>query len=216
MEQPAMGTSMTTTAWEEIYGKGELLERDPHPEIAKVAELFEKSGIKRILDLGSGGGRHTVYLAERGFDVYGLDSAPTGLAYTVVVLGKRGLSGHLTLHDMITLPYDNNYFDAVISIQVIHHNKIEGIRKTIAEITRVLRSEGFIWITMPVSKNEPSSRQEEVEPGTFLPLDGREKGLPHHYFRLDEIAPLFPSFQILDLHVDPTNHFSLLGRRTFG
>ena len=202
-----------TIVWEEIYRRGELLKRDPHPEISKIAELFEKEKIKRTLDLGSGGGRHTVYLAGKGFDVYGLDLSPSGLVYTISVLSKRGLTAHLTLHDMSTLPFDDDYFDAVISVQVIHHNKLEGIKKTIRKITRVLRLEGLIWITMPVSKNEPSKKQKEIEPGTFIPLDGREMGLPHHYFKMEEISSLFLGFSIIDLHVDTTNHFSLIAKK---
>jgi len=203
-------------AWEQIYREGELLRRDPHPEMDMIVELFERNGTRRVLDLGSGGGRHIVYLAAKGFDVYGLDSSPTGLAYTAMTLGERSLSAHLTLHDMETLPYDNEYFDAVISVQVIHHNKLEGIRRTVSEIKRVLRSEGLIWVTVPISKNEPSTRQVEIEPGTFLPLDGREKGLPHHYFKRDELSLLFPGFLIIDLHEDSTNHFSLIARKTQG
>ena len=198
--------------WEEAYKKGELLKRDPHPEIGKIADIFEKERVKRILDLGCGGGRHLVYLSRRGFDMYGLDSAPTGLAYTLGVLAKEGLTANLALHDMSILPYDDDYFDAVISIQVIHHSKLEGIKKTIEEIRRVLKHKGLVWVTMPVSKNEPSTKQEEIEPGTFLPLNGREKGLPHHYFRMEEIPVLFSDFSIIDLHVDSTNHFSLLAR----
>lgn len=201
------------SAWEKIYKKGELLKRDSHPEIGKIADIFEKEKIKRILDLGSGGGRHLVYLARRGFDAYGLDLSPTGLAYTLGVLANEGLTAHLALHDMSTLPYDEDYFDAIISIQVIHHNKLESIKRTIDEITRVLRRQGLIWITMPVSKNEPSTKQKEIEPGTFLPLNGREKGLPHHYFKMEEIPLLFSSFKIIDLNVDSTNHFSLLARK---
>ena len=66
---------------------------------------------------------------------------------------------------------------------------------------------------MPVSKNEPSNLQKEVEPGTFVPLDGPEKGLPHHYFQKSEIAPLFASFEILGLDVDSTNHYSLIAKK---
>lgn len=202
----------TNTAWEKVYRKGELLKRDPHPDIGRIADVFEKERVKRILDLGCGGGRHLVYLARRGFDVYGLDSAPTGLVYTLCVLAKEGLTAHFALHDMSNLPYDNDYFDAVISIQVIHHNDLEGVKRTIGEIRRVVKREGLTWITMPVSKNEPSTKQKEIDPGTFLPLNGREKGLPHHYFKMEEIPALFSGFSIIDLHTDSTNHFSLLAR----
>jgi len=202
--------------WEKIYKKGELLKREPHPEIGKIANIFKKEETRRILDLGSGGGRHLICLAQRGFDVYGLDLSPTGLAYTLSVLAREKLSAHLVLHDISSLPYDDGYFDAVISIQVIHHNKLNGIKATIKEINRVLRYKGLVWVTMPVSKNEPSTKQKEIEPGTFLPLDGREKGLPHHYFRIEEIPILFSGFTVIDLHVDTTNHFSLLARKSSG
>lgn len=203
------------SVWEQIYKKGELLKRDPHPEISEIAKFFNKKQVKRILDLGSGGGRHLVYLSRKGFDVYGLDLSPTALAYTLIELSKENLTAHLTLHDMSTLPFDANYFDAVVSVQVIHHNKLDGIRGVITEIERVLKSGGFVWLTMPVSKNEPSMKQIEIEQGTFLPLNGREKGLPHHYFTTEEIHALFSNFSILDLHVDSVNHFSLLAKEKF-
>lgn len=201
------------SVWDKIYKKGELLNLKPHPEINRIIELFKKENVNRILDLGSGGGRHTVYLASKGFDTYGLDSSPTGHAYTIGILSEKHLTAHLTLHDMAVLPYDDEYFDAVISVQVIHHNKLEDIQNTIKEITRVLRSNGLLWITVPVSKNEPSTKQKEIEPGTFIPLDGLEKGLPHHYFKREEIPPLFFGFSIIDLHIDSVNHFSLVARK---
>nr|MDO8097871.1 class I SAM-dependent methyltransferase [Candidatus Njordarchaeota archaeon] len=132
---------MSKTVWEGIYAKS-VLEIDPHPEISRIVELFKKENLRRILDLGSGAGRHTVYLADKGFDVYGLDSAPTGLAHTIRALSERGLAAHLTLHDMAALPYDDEYFDAVISVQVIHHNRLEVIRNTVEEISRVLKERG--------------------------------------------------------------------------
>lgn len=202
------------TVWESIYEKGEFLQIDPHPEIDGVLDLFRKNGVKRILDLGSGGGRHLLRLAGAGFESYGLDHSPTGLAFSIMEMARRGLTGHFCLHDILDFPYEDGYFDSVISIQVIHHNGLEKIRRTIGEIARVLKKGGWIWVTMPVSKNEPSTSQKEMEPGTFVPLDGPEKGLPHHYFKEEEIPQLFAAFSIMDLHVDPLNHFSLTARKS--
>jgi hypothetical protein len=52
-----------------------------------------------------------------------------------------------------------------------------------------------------------------MEPGTFLPLTGPEKGLPHHYFKKLEIPQIFTNFSIIDLHIDKANHYSLLARK---
>lgn len=188
----------------------------PHPEIVRITKLFNRSGSRRLLDLGCGGGRHLVYLAKRGFDVYGLDSSPTGLAQTLNSLDESKVVGHVSLHNMVVLPYDNAYFDAVISVQVIHHNTLKGMRRTVKEIYRVLKSGGLAWITIPVSKTEPSKRQKKIEPGTFIPLDGREKGVPHHYLKAEEVLSLFHKFKIIDLHIDNVNHYSLLCRKPLG
>ena len=200
-------------AWEIVYRKKDLSKISPHAEISKVAKLFGKNGVKRVLDLGCGGGRHLVYLAKRGFDVYGLDSSPSGLAQTLKNLRNSKAVGHVSLHDMIELPYDDGYFDAVISVQVIHHNTLRRSRKTVSEIHRVLKDGGFAWITVPVSKTEPSKRQRKIERSTFIPLDGCEKGVPHHYFNPEEISMIFKRFRMLDLHVDTVNHYSLLVRK---
>ncbi|UCE12646.1 MAG: class I SAM-dependent methyltransferase [Candidatus Heimdallarchaeota archaeon] len=199
------------TAWEEAYTRGEFLNQKPHPEMGSITELFKKRKVNRILDLGCGTGRHVIHLASRGFDVYGLDIAPTGLAHTLHTLDKKGLTAHVTLHDMISLPYDSQYFDAVISVQVIHHNKLNEIKKTITEITRVLKPKGVIWITVPVSKH--FENYKEIEPNTLVPLDGLECGLPHHYFKQDEFPKLFHCFSILDIHVDYLNHYSIIAEK---
>lgn len=201
-------------AWEKAYRENDFeLWMQPHTEMESVAMLFCRYRIRRVLDLGCGAGRHTVFLAKMGFDVYGLDSSPSGLAYTFRLLDERRLSAHLTLHDMSSLPYDNCYFDAIISVQTIHHNTVTGVRNTIKEIARVLKEKGLIWLTIPVSKNEPSKKQKEIEPRTFVPLDGREKGLPHHYFKADEVCSLLSEFQLIDLHIDTVNHFSILAQK---
>lgn len=61
------------SAWEEIYRGGEFLIRNLHPEMKECTEFFKRREARRILDLGCGSGRHTVYLASMGFDVYGLN-----------------------------------------------------------------------------------------------------------------------------------------------
>ena len=38
-------------------------------------------------------------------------------------------------------------------------------------------------------------RFDEPEPGTFIPLNGEEIGIPHHHFRLDEILKTFIDFR---------------------
>ena len=42
-----------------------------------------------------------------------------------------------------------------------------------------------------------------------MPLDGREKGLLHHFFTPGELRELFSGFNITDTHLDKGKHYCL-------
>jgi hypothetical protein len=42
-----------------------------------------------------------------------------------------------------------------------------------------------------------------------MPLDGREKGLLHHFFTPEELQALFSGFEIKDTHLDKGQHYCL-------
>lgn len=80
------------------------------------------------------------------------------------------------------------------------------------EIWRILRPEGLIFATVPASKNQAHGFRQ-IEENTFVPLDGREKGIAHHYFDKKGIIELLEGFNVWDIHVDSKNHFCFLGER---
>ena len=98
--------------------------------------------MRRVLDLGCGAGRHLVYLARQGFEMYGTDIDPHGLARARSWLEQEGLPAHLAVADMEALPFPDDFFDAVVSMYVIHHNLMDGIRRTVAGVRRALRPRG--------------------------------------------------------------------------
>jgi predicted SAM-dependent methyltransferase len=108
------------------------------------------------------------------------------------------------------------FFDALISIQVIHHNLFKDILFTISEIERVLKPGGFIFITVPVLDSTPVNPEKDwhlyqVEDGTYIPQKGPESRIPHHYFTKDELCEVFNRYELLEVYMDNTNHRCLLG-----
>lgn len=199
----------STDPWNEIFKQGGRVFTEPHEDMPRIVQLLKSRGGYTILDLGSGTGRHIVYLARNGFSVFGLDNSPEGIQATRQWLMEENLDADLRLQNMTEkLPYEDSFFDAVVSVQVIHHADMATIRRIVQEIGRVLKLGGFLFFTVPKLKNQ-GGKFEQIEPNTFIPLDGREKGLPHHYFTPEELQEVFGAFDVADIHLDKVNHYCL-------
>jgi len=173
-------------AWDRIFKK----EKKAFPTILKdvqaVVKFFEKRNVKRVLDLGCGTGRHLIYLAKQGFDVYGIDISKHGIEIANKWSKEENLKAHLKIGDIYRkLPYENNFFDAIVSTKTVHHGKIENIRKLIKEMERILKPHGLIFITVTKRKSKKEIPKEKlwkikfIAPRTYIPLTGDERGLIH-------------------------------------
>ncbi|MFA5124634.1 MAG: class I SAM-dependent methyltransferase [Patescibacteria group bacterium] len=212
-----------TSIWEKIYDKeGEsykyydILET-PHPDLEQVIKEFKKSKAKKVLDLGCGAGRNALYLAQNGFTVYGIDNAPTGLKILRKKLKERGLVADLKLEDVYKpLPYKDDFFDALISIQVIQHAKEATILKAIKEITRIVKPGGIIFITVCGRYSKGKVRlflvktAKKIAQNTYLPTQGNETGLIHFIYNKDLIKKHFSNFKILKLWRDNKDYFAFI------
>jgi ubiquinone/menaquinone biosynthesis C-methylase UbiE len=141
---------MTPKDWEKIYKEKGDLGYDILPGIRKTSALFRTKNYHNVLDLGSGTGRHTIFLAKQGFQVYATDMSPTALKIAgekVVALGLRNV--HLQQHDMRDIPFMDNFFDAVICTWTLHHGTLAQIQRTINEVYRVLTPGGTFVTDMP-------------------------------------------------------------------
>ncbi|MCP4422242.1 MAG: class I SAM-dependent methyltransferase [Chloroflexi bacterium] len=196
-------------AWENIFQLHGKVFIEPHWDMPNVVKQLQNNQAKNVLDFGSGTGRHVIHLAQHGFSVYGLDNSQEGIKTTTQWLHAEKLHAELVLQEMTEqLPWKGRFFDAIVSVQVIHHANIATIKKIIAEMERVLAQNGFLFITVPKQKNQ-ATKYKEIEPNTYIPLDGWEKGLPHHYFTPEELHEVFFNFDIIDIHLDPAQHYCL-------
>ncbi|MFH1231255.1 MAG: class I SAM-dependent methyltransferase [Planctomycetota bacterium] len=205
--------------WNTIFKKEGVVFTKPQKDIPKISVLFRQQCVKRILDLGCGSGRHTVYFAKKGFDVYGIDIARQGLRITKLWLRKEGLKADLKCGSVYDkLPYPDKFFDALISIQVINHARIETIRKAIGEIERILKPKGIIFITVAKTHRGRfhTRKSKLIAPRTCIPLEGKEKGLIHHLFTKDALKKEFRNFLIHGIWEASTAHYCLLGELRSG
>jgi SAM-dependent methyltransferase len=185
--------------WEQIHRKKEWSSKEPFPRFFEVVQSFKGNGCVRILDLGCGNGRHLYQFAKEGFDVTGMDISISGLHSAQEWIQKGNLRSTFLQADMRShFPIREAAYDGVFSTQVIHHALIVDIRRTIREIYRVLRVGGLAFITVS-GRVDQGIGHEQIEKGTYIPLSGSEKGLPHHIFNEDELRDEFQDFQLEEL-----------------
>src|SRR6056297_1715371 len=113
--------------WSKIYENFESYDYynvfTPHEDISKVIKFFKKDDSKDILDLGCGAGRNLIPLLKEGFNVSGIDLSKTGILLIKKQIEKEKLKTDLKIGDIYKkLPYKDNSFDGIISVQVIQHN----------------------------------------------------------------------------------------------
>jgi SAM-dependent methyltransferase len=192
-------------AWEKLYQQGGYAFEEPFPRFQDLAKVFQQHGCKRILDLGCGGGRHVLALAQLGFQVVGIDASPTGLRLARKRLKDEGGAASFVLGDMTQpFPYPSECFDGLLSTQVIHHALLKDIRGVIDEIHWVMQPGGLAFVTGPAKPDEGVDYRE-LEPNTLAPQTGHEKGVPHHYFTLEAFEKEYSGFETLELSVRGDN-----------
>jgi SAM-dependent methyltransferase len=211
---------LTKTAWDKAFKKEGKIFVEPQEDMPRIVKFFKESGVRRVLDLGCGSGRHLVYLAKHGFEVYGIDIAKHGIEIAEDWLKKERLKAYLEVDDIYDkLPYNDNFFDAVISTQALYHGKIEDIQRLIKEIERILRPEGLIFITFLKRLSKKDIPKEKlygikfIAPRTYTILGGPDQRMPHYIFNKKILREEFKNFKTLDLWIDSRSHYyCLLGR----
>ncbi len=185
--------------WDELFAREEYHWMEPHQSVVDLLPRLRGENRVRILDLGSGTGRHTIHLSKAGFLTVGVDPAPRGLSRTARWLRSESLPVRILRGQMSYLPFKDNSFDCVISVYVMHHATLLMIRRAFAEVKRLLVPGGIFLTLIQSSGDWKEGLGMRMEANTFLLDRGDEEGIPHHFFSETEIRELLGDFEILQM-----------------
>ena len=175
--------------------------KKPSPEVYPLIKRWQKQGLKKILDLGCGLGRHSILFAQKGFEVDAFDLSESGIEELKETIKKQKLPIRLKVGDMLSLPYKDNSFDCLLAYHVVYHTDEKGIEKTIKEIKRVLKPEGEFFLDFN-SKNSSAfkdKRNKHVSGNVLFKTEGHETGIPHYYADKKDVKNLLEDFEIIKL-----------------
>lgn len=110
-------------------------------EIDRLLETLPPGS--KVLDVGSGTGHLASYIKNKGFTVYGLEPSQNMLKFARSnfpdIDFREGIS--------VELPFDNDTFDLVISIEVLRYLHKDEVKESYKEILRVLKKDGVLFTT---------------------------------------------------------------------
>jgi SAM-dependent methyltransferase len=104
------------------------------PEIVRLAETKTPG---RALDLGCGTGTSSLYLADRGWQVVGIDFIPTAIAQAKALAAQRKLTIAFHVADAARLEFLDPPFDWVIDVGCLHSLPAEARRRYADHVLRL-------------------------------------------------------------------------------
>jgi SAM-dependent methyltransferase len=186
--------------WDSMYtSKPDFFGSDPSDFGVRSAELFARSGIRSVLELGCGQGRDSLYLLSKGFDVTAMDYSSTGCGQLCGCATGRSLDTYLklTLADARKgLPYEDGAFDAVFSHMFFTMQFTENeIQFILDEVLRVLRPGGLNVYSV---RND---HDDHFGKGRYMGEDMWENqlGLVVHFFSEEKIRHMSKGFEVLEI-----------------
>lgn len=198
--------------WDNVYAKQFGGTWYPNENVVKFAAHYlqrridvdsyeTKRKIEKVLDAGCGNGRHVVFFAEQGYDVSGVDISGQAINVAQVWLAQKKLKADLKVNDIEKLPYQNKYFDMVLSCEMLDHVPFSKAKEIVQEIKRVLKPKGYFFLSLRSTESSECGQGEKIAENTFILQEGYEKGLMQHFFNLEEAGELLKEFKIFDIEL---------------
>ena len=139
------------------YGGFHYSPRFWQPVIPSIIENYEIDSRSKVLDIGCAKGffLYDLTLALPGIQVSGLD-----ISHYAIEESLLEIKPFLKVGNATALPYNDNYFDFVISINTIHNLDRGDCAKALQEIERVAKGKSFI--TVDAYRNDDERERMEA------------------------------------------------------
>jgi ubiquinone/menaquinone biosynthesis C-methylase UbiE len=116
--------------------------------VLRFVDKFSACKSINILDVGCGAGVFMKEMLDRGHAVTGIDITEGMLKQAADALNNAGYgNANCVYGDVEALPFENEMYDLVICVGVMQYLRKD--EKAISELSRVVKPEGIVIITLP-------------------------------------------------------------------
>ena len=185
--------------WEKNFSsKPEMFGLDPSEPAKKSLKLFQEKKINKIVELGAGLGRDTIFFAKNSIHVNALDYSGSGIKIINEKAEKQNLSKYIStkIFDVRKkLPFEDNSIEACFShmlyCMALTLNDLENLNN---EIYRILKQNGINIYT--VRHTNDGDYKKGLHRGEDL---YENDGFIVHFFSKEKVNSLLNGFQNLKL-----------------
>lgn len=174
-EQASNRDSIKTQEWKENERKTFL-------------NYLEQANSRRLLEVGAGPGKDSLYFKEQGLHTFSTDVSPE----MVKLCKEKGLEA--AVMSFYDLKFPDEHFDSVYALNCLLHVPKTDIENVLLEIKRVLKPEGLFYLGVYGGENHEGVWEEDpYTPKRFFSFyeDGALKDLLAKYFKIEyfEVVP---------------------------
>ena len=185
--------------WEKNFSnKPEMFGLEPSLSAKKALKLFQEKKIDKIIEIGAGLGRDTIFFAKNSIHIIALDYSFSGIKVIKQKTKKGNLSNYVsTKHFDVRqkLPFEDNSIEACYShmlyCMALTSNELEKLNN---EIQRVLKPGGINIYTVR------NTNDGDFQNGIHISEDLYENdGFIVHYFSEEKVHSLLNGFNNISL-----------------
>lgn len=201
--------------WQEEHQKATMIpglaDNKPSNSVIFFIEYLKKHKLFNppltVIDIGSGKGRNSIYLAENGCEVYAIDYVKDALAITKKRARERGVSDKVKVvpgEIDKKWPFADNFFDLAIDCySSIDIETRQGRKVYKSELHRTLKPGGFALVAV-VAADDPLEKEIAMsspgpEPNSVI---WPETGKFQKNYSKEELKKFYNSFKIMTLKTE--------------
>jgi cyclopropane fatty-acyl-phospholipid synthase-like methyltransferase len=149
---------MSREEWDKIYRtrRPDAIPWHSGQPDRRLVQLVNQKKIAggKVLDMCSGDGTNSIYLASKGFEVYGVDISGTAVRLARERCRKRGVSCAYKVGDVLKPPFKHR-FDLVFDRGCFHHISQQDKPKYVKTVKNLLRPGGKFFLLCFSDRNPP-------------------------------------------------------------
>lgn len=139
--------------WDMLFSKNKRLEEKSPITKDRISTVIRmiKNQRGKLLDVGFGWGfieKGLLKLRRNKLSFYGID-----ISRIAVAEAKRTLPGKFIQGSILKIPFPSDYFDLVVSLEVLEHILPFQTFKALGELWRVLKKRSFLIISVPLNES---------------------------------------------------------------